>query len=155
MFLATPASIVPWIPAPMAELRKRAAKADGAASADVASEVDKTAKVAASADFVTRHERYVPFVIFLVAAFTRFYRLDQPPGAQCSRDTAAPSKRLGSPFHTTARLAALVAAGVVFDESHFGKFTGAWRAVAVARRSWRGSSTRSTESVARAALPTR
>ena len=34
-------------------------------------------------DIATRHERFVPWVIFLVAAFTRFYRLDQPPGETC------------------------------------------------------------------------
>lgn len=33
------------------------------------------------ADFVTRNERWVPWVLFLVAAFTRYYRLDKPPGA--------------------------------------------------------------------------
>ena len=33
------------------------------------------------ADIVTRNERWVPWVLTALAAFTRFYRLDKPPGA--------------------------------------------------------------------------
>lgn len=47
--------------------------------------------------FVVKHERWVPLVIFAITFFTRFYRLDKPPG-------------------------------VVFDEHHFGRFTGQYLA---------------------------
>lgn len=43
-------------------------------------------------ELLDRYHRWLPFIIFLVAAFVRFYRLDCP-------------------------------SGVVFDESHFGRFT--------------------------------
>jgi len=41
-------------------------------------------------DFLTRHEAYVPYGLALLAGFTRFYRLDQPPGASLAgREMAA------------------------------------------------------------------
>ncbi len=32
-------------------------------------------------DFLERHERFVPWALFALALFTRFYRLREPPGA--------------------------------------------------------------------------
>jgi hypothetical protein len=72
--------------------RKAAAAADdepaAASAADDKLDKVKTSKAAPEPDWLTRHERYVPFVLFLVAAFTRFYRLDKPAGAcGAARDT--------------------------------------------------------------------
>lgn len=36
--------------------------------------------VASSIDWIERHETWVPWLIFALAAFSRFYRLDKPTG---------------------------------------------------------------------------
>lgn len=78
----------------------------GAAATDVdpvdADEVNK-GKVSSSAtvasvlpdegDILTRNEAWVPWLVFAVAAFTRYYRLDQPPGAFLSCGEACTSVR--------------------------------------------------------------
>ena len=76
--------------------RKAGDEADAPAPVSSASSSEPTSRPAAVAtssippvtgyvppawDIVTRNEKYVPYFIFLVAAFTRFYRLDQPPGS--------------------------------------------------------------------------
>lgn len=64
--------------------QRKAAAAEGEPAAASAAD-DKLDKVRSSKavepDWLTRHERFVPFALFLVAAFTRFYRLDKPAGA--------------------------------------------------------------------------
>jgi hypothetical protein len=35
---------------------------------------------AAAPDWLTRHQRWVPYGLFVLAVFLRFYRLDQPSG---------------------------------------------------------------------------
>lgn len=81
---------------PALRQRKAAAPEDApAAPVEVGEVKEKLAAVVTlpeEQDWLTRHERYVPWMLTLVAAFTRFYRLDQPPGAsgrpcRCTRAT--------------------------------------------------------------------
>ncbi len=74
-----------------------ASSAEDAAAADPCLKDDKAEAGAAppsarDGDWLERHRRWLPLLVFAVAAFVRFYRLDCPNG-------------------------------VVFDESHFGRFT--------------------------------
>ena len=68
----------------MAEIRKRRAGAPEEDSAPVSGSAvkPKVAVEPVAADWfgLSKYERYVPWVLLAIAAFTRFYRLDQPPG---------------------------------------------------------------------------
>lgn len=85
----------------MAELRQRKQAHEGESPADDGKDGHHSKAGAAPAlpeeqDFLTRHEAWVPYVIALLAGFTRFYRLDQPPGAcvwLCGRAAAARARR--------------------------------------------------------------
>jgi hypothetical protein len=72
----------------MAELRQRKQAHEGESPADDGKPDGEHSKAGTAPaalpeeqDLLTRHEAYVPYAIALLAGFTRFYRLDQPPGA--------------------------------------------------------------------------
>lgn len=76
--------------------RKGAAVSDGAAVDDGDDGKGKAAASVATVlpdegDLLTRNEKWMPLIVCAIAAFTRYYRLDQPPGEHPgARRTAAP-----------------------------------------------------------------
>lgn len=72
-----------------AKLRGKASESE-TSEEDVHAVADNSKPV--EGDWLQRNEGIVHWIVLAIAAFTRYYRLDQPPG-------------------------------VVFDETHFGRFT--------------------------------